>query len=442
MATSATPALDRKDVVVASVYGRGHWLAAHLADQGWSVAVLDLTSALGTFSNEDFDGPFGLLETDLISGSQRSHWRSELGHGSSTQISNGFTLWMKDGPLEGHGALSTFLAQEHSLSISVRNYLHMVSDLSDARLKPERLQLAKLPYTSNWLVGFMHQVTSNTLVENHLALSSEHAAPFFVPYSVRHITDESHKTALKFLRDKKIDVLSVDSVSGFIPEGDEQVIVQTPTNKIIARSFVWTLSGAETLKVAKPLMRAFFPNGSIERTWVWRRFITEFDEQPTEVPDAFTILQDPHLPWTHTNVIAVRTAKKSWNCWLKLPVAKQADEKYLQEQADEISKVINQKLPWAGAKTSDSGVSSPEWSVFDSHQKQKLKSVFAKNVFLCSPEISDGVDPLSYMLASREVLKGLEGIRRVWDARQAKREAKELQRLEKQKAKEERMRGD
>ena len=65
----ATTSLSRKDVVIASAYGRGHWLASHLSEQGWRVSLLDFTKALGPYTPEDYEGPFGLLETDLVSGS-------------------------------------------------------------------------------------------------------------------------------------------------------------------------------------------------------------------------------------------------------------------------------------------------------------------------------------------------------------------------------------
>lgn len=426
---------DLKDVVIASAYGRGHWLAGHLADQGWKVTLLDFTKALGPFSPEDYDGPFGLLETDLISGSQKTHWSTEFGPNTVQKVESGYSIWLKDGPIEGHSQLATFYAQERSISLAVRNYLHMVSDLSDIRLKPERTQLAKLPFENTWLVRFMHQFHSNEYSNPIDALDSSHATPFYSRYFVRALSSDSHRKSLQGLRDAQVEVIENPEVLSVKGQGDELVLLTMRADTIKTRSLVWGLTSFETARVAGELTRVFYKNTKLTPQWQWRKFIVSFDELPTEVPASFVLLHDPHLPWTHTNAVSVRSTSDYWICWMRLP-SEQTKAEYFADQAKDLFEKIHQRLPWTGAKVEYSGDSNPAWFIYESGEKKALRTKIAKNIFISGPEHWDGVDPLSMYLNYKNVLGGLDSIRTVWDARQAKREAKEAMRLQKQKAKE------
>jgi hypothetical protein len=246
----ATTSLKGKDVVIASAYGRGHWLASHLSQQGWKVILFDFTAALGPFTPEDYEGPFGLVETDLVSSSQKNHWLNEFGPNTVEQVQNGYTIWLKDGPLEGGSQLSTFHTQERSLSLAVRNYLHMVGDLSDIRLKNERSQLAKLPFENSWLVRFMHQFHSNEYRDHVRALENDYATPFFSRYSVRSLDPSSHQKSLEYLRGLNVEVVDDPEIISAKIVSDEQVILSTKQGEIETRSFVWCLTSFETEKVA------------------------------------------------------------------------------------------------------------------------------------------------------------------------------------------------
>jgi hypothetical protein len=422
--------LGRRDVVIASAYGRGHWLATHLSEQGWSVSLVDYTSQLGEPNSDDYDGPFGLLETDLVAGSQKAIWENEFGPRSSVEVENGFSIWMKDGPLEGSGQLATFLSQEHSLSLSVRNYLHMVSDLSDIRLRNERFLLSKLPFENTWLARFMHSIHSNVLRENHLALENPHAAPFFAKYHLRSIKPGLHETALQFLRSKKVEVIDTQ-ITAFENSGDESVTLHTLGGQMETRSFVWMLTSLETKQVSAHLLKQFYRNEEIEVLWGWQRFVVEFEEPPTEVPDGFVIMQDPHLPWTHTNVVVVRKKGDEWNCWLRLPSDKINDPDYQREQSSELALVIQSRIAWTSSTVKVTPAATPKWNLYSKNLKDKTS--YSKNIFVSGPEHWDGIDPLSRFQAHRAVLRGLESIRKVWDGREAKREAKEAHRAAKQK---------
>ena len=81
---------NKYDVTIVSAFGRGHWLAAELADNHFSVLLLDISESLGRWAPEDWEGPFGLLQNKSLTSSQNERLVEEDYHDN---IPEGVVLW-------------------------------------------------------------------------------------------------------------------------------------------------------------------------------------------------------------------------------------------------------------------------------------------------------------------------------------------------------------
>src|SRR4051794_13320435 len=94
-----------RDVAIVSAFGRGNWLAAELADLGLKVSLVDVSEALGRWTPEDWEGPFGLLKAEFLKTSQLERLNEEDYFDS---VDEGFVVWLKDGPLDLKGPLTAY----------------------------------------------------------------------------------------------------------------------------------------------------------------------------------------------------------------------------------------------------------------------------------------------------------------------------------------------
>ncbi|MEN0057436.1 MAG: hypothetical protein AAGB31_01270, partial [Bdellovibrio sp.] len=107
-------------VILISAFGRGHWLAAALAQEGIKTTLVDVSSKLGVWPAEDIEGPFGFFRNERISESQLERLYADDPY---DEVPNGFSLWLKKGPLEMKGPLTKYKIDGLELSSHVKEFL-------------------------------------------------------------------------------------------------------------------------------------------------------------------------------------------------------------------------------------------------------------------------------------------------------------------------------
>ncbi len=354
------PVNKSPDLLIVSAYGRGHWLAAELARKDWSVHLVDVTGALGEWAPEDWEGPWGFFDTPELAPSQL------VDDGHAHPVSEGFTIWLPQGPLELDGELAAFLEHSFGIHEHVRAYLRPppasaskdvvpqgASRLSGApresrspagpssptapiaspspaalwfdALRPggvrrpsplrgrERLhkKVAALTFEAGWLAHFAHSAAGLAYAENHEALSHGAPLPLKAPYVLRHVTKDSFEAGLQALEKLGVRVTrgaTVNDVRIHNKVMDALEIAAGRRGVDSARLFVWTLSSGESGFLSEDVMRAVYPGGALQPAWLWSRYRFRLlaNAATRALPAGLAIVDNVCLPWTHSNCMMVR----------------------------------------------------------------------------------------------------------------------------------------
>ena len=146
-------------IILVSAFGRGHWLAAALAGEGIKTTLVDVTAKLGVWPSEDIEGPFGFFRNERISDSQVERLYAEDPFQEAT---NGFTLWLPEGPIEFKGPLTKFKIDNYEFAQPVKEILFSSEQEKNAKLAYKNLP--EYDFDRSWLLHFAHQWASTTYV--------------------------------------------------------------------------------------------------------------------------------------------------------------------------------------------------------------------------------------------------------------------------------------
>ncbi|HWU43172.1 MAG TPA: hypothetical protein VN132_07035, partial [Bdellovibrio sp.] len=293
-------------VILVSAFGRGHWLAAALAQEGIKTTLVDVSSKLGVWPTEDIEGPFGFFRNEKISDSQVDRLYSE---DPFEEVPNGFSLWLPEGPVEFKGPLTKFKIDNLSLATPVRDLLHAVND-KNARAVYRNLD--ELNFDQSWLLHFAHQWAATTYMPNALGATEGESLPLLSSFLVRQATRSGLERSLNWLRSKNVEVLQPQqimdasfgagkSVTGLEISGDKQGLFRL-------EQIVWMLTSEESYFLNERLGKYFFPEGALESEWCWVRYRLGLKQcfERDSLPLHTAVLDDIYSPWTHENLMVLQ----------------------------------------------------------------------------------------------------------------------------------------
>lgn len=395
------------DLMIVSAYGRGHWLAGELARHKWNVHLVDVTDALGAWTPEDWEGPWGFFDTPELTPSQRSRL-AESDH--AYRVPGGFTVWLPQGPLELNGELSTFHSRAFSIPEQVRTYLQppvvapprtapepealeseSASVKNEAAMREtgaserplpsvaklwfdtltggirrsaplkgrEKLhrKVSALGFEDAWLAHFAHTIASNVFAENPDTLHYGGPLPLSAPYSVRHVTRESFEQSLVALEELGVKITRNASVNDVRITNKVMDAVEVAAGRRgveRARAFVWLLSSGESEFLSESVVRTLFPSGALKPSWYWSRFRFRLRENTASraLPLGCTILGNVCLPWTHSNCIFVKRLRAEKgeadikiDVWIRVPVRSLGDQEYFDHLRQELISILDSRIP-------------------------------------------------------------------------------------------------
>ena len=462
------------DVVIVSIFGRGNWLASELATRGWKTTLVDVSRRMGDWQPADSEGPFGILDAADLLPSQKTRLQDEQ---ETEAVPSGFSIWTKRGPLEFRSEMTSFMMKQREVPVEVERYLRQAS-MPTRESERDRKDVERLSFDRSWLANFSHQMSSSVFSENHLSLEQGVPQPLFLPFSVRRLTNDGYRRSLAAcasagvnvrahanIADIRLNQRSVDAIE----VQDEQAGV------LRGRGYVWMLSGEETLRFNSPVHSTLFPNGAMGPDWYWSRFRVELRgrKYQGQLNPWTALLEDPFLPWTHTNYMIMRTLDdeflhdsaqasrgpttssqapagavpfeidldadpdavsdgnpRALDIWMRLPMWSRFDFGYLQDMQHEMEKVLARRLPQARPVTREMPVEfriarerlgPPRFPVYSRQNHGRTENLNAGNLLFDGPEYWSSLDQLGQMRHHARLLEKLGKMKEVWD--QADRKA-------------------
>jgi hypothetical protein len=386
-------------IILVSAFGRDHWLAAALAQEGIKTTLIDVSPQLGVWPVEDIEGPFGFYRNEKISESQLESLYSA---NPFEEVPNGFTLWLPEGPIEFKGPLTKFKIEKMSLIQSVKDVFF--SSFQDKSLKLLYKNISEFSFKKTWLLHFAHQFAGTTYVPSVRAAEVGQSLPLLSPFLVRRASSRAGlERSLEWLRSKGVDVIQPQqlmdvsfgnsrTVSGFEISGVKQGLFRL-------EQLVWALTSEETYFLSERLGKYFFPEGALESEWCWIRFRVGLSEcfERESLPLHSVILGEIDSPWTHENLIVMQrtSLQNQFDMWMRIPTVQRFNKEYLTHRGERMQRHIKSKMPLSDPQIlmfpqeyyyTYAQLGAPRFPVYSEKDQARRGKNHFKNVRLNSPE--------------------------------------------------------
>lgn len=385
-------------VILISAFGRGHWLAAALAQEGIKTTLVDVSTKLGVWPSEDVEGPFGFFRNEKISESQMERLYADDPY---DEVPNGFTLWLKEGPLECKGPTTKFKIEKAPLSSHVKDYL-----LGGANIKLSKAlykNLEAFNFDQSWLLHLAHQWAGTTYKPNAQGAQAGEAVPLFSSFLVRQATRNGLEKSLEWLATKGVEVIKphqiVDvsfgggkSITGLELSGEKQGLFR-------AEQIVWMLTSEETYFLNERLGKYFFPEGPLEPEWCWVRYRVSLQQcfERDHLPSHTLVMNDLYSPWTHENMMVLQrtTLADQFDVWMRIPTVQRFNKEYLTVRSDRMKVDLVERMSLSEPQVLSfpqeyyytyAQLGAARFPVFGEKQSSRRGKVLYSNLQLDGPE--------------------------------------------------------
>ncbi len=354
------------DLFIVGAFGRGQKLASEAHKLGLKTAFLDLTGSLGTWSCEDFEGPFGSLGLEEF-----PDWRIRLGlDGHLQEQEVGLCIWRDSGPFEFKGPLGAFhLREQHELRrrrMAARgSTLSSVGFFEDSWIRYldhywGATRELSFQDVSRWVNEKTPESKGNS--ENQARLSHE-TDGFVLPgllaprlrqsFCSRRLNPSDYEKGLDHLRTLGVTVSYQSRL--------QDVTLGTATEPLFgietagewvglarARAGAWLLTSEETHFLSESAGRAIYPRGVMEPECCWLRYAIQIidSELGKKFPQHFVMLGDVNQFWMRDNFMIVQKTLLAEVCdvWVKIPFVQRFNSDYLRETGDAILQAFRQRV--------------------------------------------------------------------------------------------------
>jgi hypothetical protein len=380
-------------VILVSAFGRGHWLAAALAQEGIKTTLIDVSHKLGVWPIEDVEGPFGFFRTDRISESQMERLNSD---DHFYEVANGFSLWLKDGPWEFKGPMTKFEIDHSSLNASVKDLL-----LSSGKSSKS---FETLPFDQSWILHLAHQWSSTTYRPNARSYDSLHETSLTSSYFVRWATRSGLDKSLQWLESKGVEVVKPqDVVDLSFGPGKKITGIELLADKqglYKCEQVGWFLSSEESYFLNNKVAKYLFPEKALESEWCWVRYRISLQDcfERNSLPSHCLLIEDLYSPWTHENMLVLQRTPLAdqFDAWMRIPTVQRFNKEYLTMRSFSMKKQLSERMSLSDPNVLNfpqeyyytyAQLGAPRFPVFATSQESVRGRESYSNIHLDGPEI-------------------------------------------------------
>lgn len=416
------------DVVIVSVFGRGHWLAAELSQRPIKVGLLDFSENLGRWSPEDWEGPFGVLRDEVLTHSQVARLGEE---DYQEPVERGFCVWTSEGPSDSMGLLSAHMLEKDIIWNRAREYWreYAGAQTTDSQHQVQQRWGAE-PFQNNWLIHLSHQLASHCYVENSQAIHYGRPLSIFSPMSVRRNSRRGFHQSVESCRSRGVEVFAKSSLEDLISESREISGIEIKgewSGALKSRYYIWLLSSEETHKLSPRVGEKLFAKGPLQPQWVWLRYRIRLDvgRYADVVPNHMVLLNSVNLPWVNENMLILQRSLNiaEWDVWVRAAHLHRFHRAHLDELGEKICGHLSHK--WRGASVeiiqkpqehsyeyADLGPSL--WPVYQADQVVEKRGASLRNISYGGPENWLNLDWVSRFAADEKCLSEYQSWYQRW----------------------------
>ncbi len=386
-------------VILISAFGRGHWLAAALAQEGIKTTLVDVSTKLGMWPAEDVEGPFGFFRNEKITEMQMERLYADDPY---TEVPNGFTTWFKEGPFELKGPLVKYKTDQLPLSHHIKEFF-----LGGAHSKSNKnlyKNLDSISFEKSWLLHYAHQLASTTYAANARGAKVGAALPLYSSFLTRQASRNGLEKSLEWLAGKGVEIIKpqqiVDAsfdgrkaVSGLELSGAQQGLFRL-------EQIIWLLSSEESYFLNERLGKYFFPEGALEPEWCWVRYRVRLQEcfERDRLPAHAVVVNDLESPWTHENMLILQRTSlpDQFDAWMRIPNVHRFNKDYLTTRGERMKKHLRERMLLADPQILSfpqeyyytyAQLGASRFPIFSEQQESRRGKSLFTNLHLDGPEL-------------------------------------------------------
>ena len=334
-------------VLIASAYGRGHWMAVALQEAGFNVQLIDVTPRLGKTLPADQEGPFGAFASPRWQGLENQALES---FGTLEAQPYGYTLWLKSGPWEMRGPSSLYRSEALRQDPVVREFIESGSDPQlENRGKPAHA-LRDLNFDERWSASFASDLLSNSSQWPNRAFQERIPTGLFEKHLTRCPESFSLEQSLQWCSQKGVIVVSNGTIPDIAIERGRVQGLEVQAEKsgfVRCHHLVWMLTSMETAVLAPRIHLKLFKGESMTPEWCWQRYKIRFSpsKEAQQLPAAFALIDELKIPWTHENLVLFRKSQDPlcYHVWMRLPFSQRFHREYLQERWQPVMQSLRER---------------------------------------------------------------------------------------------------
>ena len=385
---------EKQSVAVISAFGRGDLLAGELKTRGFDVTIVDVSKGLVKRSLPDLEGPFPVSCPYPILPAHLEWLMTQ----SFDDISNGFCVWLKSGPIEMRGPLADFYTSSVKAVNEFRKYVEAVAEnvfkKSDLNKRVE-----ELPFEDRWLIELSHTFASNELRDLPDCHLSNEPFPFHQTLDIPIFTEANMQKVLNEIKATGVRLMETEGVSDVQVERGvlKEIELNMGRKEVLeCRYYVWCLSSEETETISKKVAQKLFSNGAIHSDWAWRRFQVHSGKSSLDniVPKYLMLMDDIHFPWAYDNMTILKRRKPELaDLWVRLPSENSRKPDQLKQFTEKLEEKLRERFPrWSMRLEAPWDEGPPLYPVFEPETKKSFARIKLSNFIFEGPEVSDRLD--------------------------------------------------